>query len=570
MRPFSSLTALSLSLIISSTAAAEAPGFEVHTPDNGASVLLSTVSGTHVNLEAPMLLQRNDDILAAQTADDGHGVTWSLNPALTTGESVRLEFAVCDDAETWCKFFKIAFDFDPAQDLQATRQGSSIEAPPSDAGQGHHPGLLSFAIQDDADAAFEQATNENKLVLLDFHAVWCPPCQQLAAEGMADPDVRAIVDDLVVVQLDADKSTSWSAKSRYAVRGYPTVILARANGQEIARMEGYPGVADLHQWLDRGIRSGHSLRELAQMKAQGDRSPETLTALARALSDLGLNEEAASLYAEVLPALSGQDAIEAHLALLADAAASGSKRSLKKHSKALLAAPAHIKIVYGYYGALSGLPEGSTSLESYIGAQGLAAAEKLIAAPDQTPLQTSDALDAKGTFLEIQGDEAGAKVAYSQAADALLEALDQQPGEGTARFDTFRGPVRALTGLLTAADRPDEAEVFHKELTSTYTSEVTYFYDYARFLKGQERLTDAEPIARQAVEHAHGDNRLWATALLADILVANGKQSEAVDILTSTISETPLPDDPTIRTHRYVKRLEQQLSALEEAPQAAL
>lgn len=567
----SSLTLISLGLAaVAPVAAAAEPGFTVVTADGGDAVSVVTDPGIHVNADAPIFLavDKAATLKGSASKEDGDA-RWKLGQALVPGQWVQLEFALCDDAETWCRFYKVGFDFDPSATAQATRQASGgLDAPPEEHAA-HHPGLLDFAIQDDADAAFARARAEGKLVLMDFHAVWCPPCQMFASEGMADPGVRAMTDKLVVVQLDADVASSWSAKGRYAVRGYPTILLARADGQEISRLEGYPGVEELRRWLDTSTRSGHSLRELAQMRASGDRSPEVLTALARNLADLGLDEEAAQLYAEALPSLSGPEAVDAHLALLQEAAGRAERKAVKAEVSALLKAEPSIRVCYGIYEALSSTPEGNERLDRWLATQGVAAADALASAPGSTAATRGDALEAKGMFLERLEDEAGAKVAFSAAADAWLEVLAALPGEGVEKYTPFRGPARGLTGLLAAADRGEEAEALHKELVAAFPDEVTYFYDYARFLKGQDRLGEAEIQATAAVAQSRGDNRLWSVALLADILAAEDKQDDAIRILKETLDGAVLPDDTSIRTHRYVQRLEKQLEALEGGGQAA-
>lgn len=562
------LASAALTLGLSGDARAGEPGFVVEARADGAEVLVRTEAGVHVNPDAPVALTgaAGAQLTGAAREDDGDAA-WHLATPLAAGERVRLDFALCDDALTWCRFYKIAFDFDPSTLAQSTFQGQGAAASP--APTGNHPGLMPFAIQDDADAAFARAQDEGKLVLIDFYAVWCPPCQQLAAEGMADAEVRAVVDELVVLQLDADRPSSWNAKGRYGVRGYPTVILAKSNGQEVARLEGYPGLKELRRWITTSTQAGHSLEELAQMRAEGDRGPEVLTALARQLGDRGLDEEAVRMWREALPLLSGSDEVDARVALVRDAASRGDKKEVKAQLKAFGALDPDIRVAYGLYDAAQSVPEGQAKLGDQIAQEGLRQSQRLADAPGLTPLERADAWDGVASFDDLLGDEAGAKAASSRTADAYLEALAAQPGAGAARFDAFRGPARGLTSSLRAAGRMDEAEALHKELVAAYPDEVTYFYDYARFLKAGERMEEAEVQARAAVAHAHGDNLLWSTTLLADILVANGKPSEAAAAIQDALANTPVPDDPTIRTHRYVDRLKTQLDAIQSGGQAA-
>ncbi len=74
----------------------------------------------------------------------------------------------------------------------------------------------------------------DKPVLVDFTAVWCPPCK------MIDPIVKQLAQEwdgrVKVVKLDADENPNVLMK--YGVLGIPTLILFKG-GQEAERLTGY-------------------------------------------------------------------------------------------------------------------------------------------------------------------------------------------------------------------------------------------------------------------------------------------------------------------------------------------
>jgi len=81
-------------------------------------------------------------------------------------------------------------------------------------------------------ASFDEALKSDKLVVVDFTASWCPPCQAIAPkfEKMAEemPDV-----DFVKVDVDANSETSSACK----IQCMPTFHLYRA-GKKVGSMEG--------------------------------------------------------------------------------------------------------------------------------------------------------------------------------------------------------------------------------------------------------------------------------------------------------------------------------------------
>jgi thioredoxin 1 len=88
--------------------------------------------------------------------------------------------------------------------------------------------------------AMKQANEQQKPVMIDFMTDWCRWCDTLDANTYSDPQVAGFVDsNLVALKIDAEKGEGVVLAKKYGVRGYPTILLARANGEEIDRLVGY-------------------------------------------------------------------------------------------------------------------------------------------------------------------------------------------------------------------------------------------------------------------------------------------------------------------------------------------
>jgi thioredoxin-related protein len=104
----------------------------------------------------------------------------------------------------------------------------------------------------DLPKAMEQAKAQKKMVLLDFTGSdWCPPCKALHKNVLTSGEFSKFAkDNLVLVELDFPKSKAQTPElkaanqelsKKYAVRGFPTIIVLDADGKELFKKVGYGG-----------------------------------------------------------------------------------------------------------------------------------------------------------------------------------------------------------------------------------------------------------------------------------------------------------------------------------------
>lgn len=117
----------------------------------------------------------------------------------------------------------------------------------------------------DYESAFVKAKQENKHVLINFTGSdWCGWCKRLDAEVFTQPEFQKYAkENLVLLKLDFPRRTPQSKEEKiknqqlaqqFAVRGFPTILIAKANQQVVLRT-GYQrgGAASYVQHLDRAI-----------------------------------------------------------------------------------------------------------------------------------------------------------------------------------------------------------------------------------------------------------------------------------------------------------------------------
>jgi len=98
------------------------------------------------------------------------------------------------------------------------------------------------------DANFDEITNTDKPVLVDFWAEWCPPCK------MIGPVVEELATDYagkaVIGKIDVDSNPNISAK--FGIRSIPTLLVIK-NGKIVEKQVGAAPKSVLSQKLDAHI-----------------------------------------------------------------------------------------------------------------------------------------------------------------------------------------------------------------------------------------------------------------------------------------------------------------------------
>ena len=93
------------------------------------------------------------------------------------------------------------------------------------------------------EAEFEtEVLKSSKPVLVDFFAVWCPPCRALA------PVVDEISESGIIKVVKVDIDEAKTIASKYRIFSVPTLIIFK-NGQAMDSKVGFTSKTDIEAWV---------------------------------------------------------------------------------------------------------------------------------------------------------------------------------------------------------------------------------------------------------------------------------------------------------------------------------
>ena len=82
-------------------------------------------------------------------------------------------------------------------------------------------------------ANFDSIINDNKLVVVDFHALWCGPCK--AQSPILKEVASELGDRIRVIKIDVDQNNEIS--NRYQIQSVPTLMIFK-NGNLLWKHSG--------------------------------------------------------------------------------------------------------------------------------------------------------------------------------------------------------------------------------------------------------------------------------------------------------------------------------------------
>jgi thiol-disulfide isomerase/thioredoxin len=114
-----------------------------------------------------------------------------------------------------------------------------------------------------------RATQQGKVILVDFDADWCSWCTKMHGEVLSrDTFKEFAAANLILLRMDYPMPESRRSPAAVAllnrcnVTMFPTLLIMKSNGEEVARYTGYAVESVIVQWLTTNVAGGETAHSI--------------------------------------------------------------------------------------------------------------------------------------------------------------------------------------------------------------------------------------------------------------------------------------------------------------------
>jgi len=515
--------------------------------------------GLHFNKEAPNKAEamvKGDWVKADKVEARGTGLTATWSQTIDPCSGVKAELFVCDDKNTFCLPRNLTFKCKKGKFISSpTIRNDPLNKPkfvPNEKQDAHF-------ILNDADQALSLARETHKPILIDFFGIWCPPCNELDETVYNTPEFRRASDQFILLKLDSDSPASWKLKSKYNITGYPTIIFATESGDEISRLIGYRPKLEFVGAMTEAIKNKDNGIETKKLKAESNDK------IAYELGNSYLEKEEyflADYYLLrasrhwTLPDIRRNKLMSAQLGLHSKAESIEDKKVYEKLLVHALEWYPRQTEVFDRTERLIALAQELNDKEAthlaYI--TEISTAKWYMNHPKAlkgTDIVRGDLYEILGSAYEAIDEKQKSLDAYSDGAKEYLREIKSAGLDENSE----RGYNLERIYCLWKSGQIEQAQKIYESFERQYPKEFTFYYQHAKLLKALKSYKGAEEKALKAFEFSYGDNRLRVAALLAEVYQSENDKKKAIEILDNAMTQSTLPEDKTIRSHRYFNKL---------------
>jgi len=404
--------------------------------------------------------------------------------------------------------------------------------------------------------SFSDAKRTMRPVLISFHGIWCPACNELEEKVFESSDFLQKSKKFQLLKVDADAKASWQLKDKYKVGGYPTIVFTNSKGDEIYRVVGYRAPEEFFKVMD--LVASAKGKDLNQSCKSGD--AEDLWRCAVVCTERKDWACADGAYKKLESHLK-PGSVRYEQARLYTVQRSENDELKRDGYERLFTessdSPQALYWVLDYLKLFEGGEKRPPKKEVL---------EKLVAnypkykedpRAAEAGVTLTDMAQIRAILLDKLNRHEEAVAAWKEAA-ALLDKLAQEMPKGTVA----RGFTLERISCLEEAGDSEAALKLSNEYRQKFPKEFTFHYASASILEHTKKYAEALPVAQEAYKYAYGDNKVRVGTLLVNLYATTPDKVSAKKIYEEVKKEIAPAAQLEVRTHRYLKKLEEAFSRI--------
>lgn len=503
---------------------------------SGQDIQLKLKEGFHFNEKAPNQFKLDEQkLLPSSQSTHEMKFHWIKNWSQGQGS-----IYVCDDAQTYCETHQLKIKRAVAAAVAAGSVGEKVsgvkaQEKPETTPAGSVPKAGAAAkkkaaieinesgfILDRLDEGLRRAKKENKLVIAEFGAPWCPGCVRYEKEIFPTAKFKELTKTFVKVSLNADLVENFKWSEKYEIHGIPAMVILDSRGRVQYRIEDFLPI----EKLEKSFADLKNKNELFKVRHMIENGKEK-AGFARLENLNPRPNEYWPLKIEF--AKKKKDSADLIRTLqLAIESEPGTSRSLSWRSE-----------------LISALPDSAIDEKS----QHLKSAEKLLEKwlGDSQELKKAVENDSPGEFLGYEK-----LLVMFEYADVLQAGKVEESkilahwkkAAGIAKDYSIdlnqHGPALRYLITLVLAEKFDEALEHVNRMLVIYKDNFDLLRRKTKILLSKKEFSQAEQLAKSLLPHALGRNEYWVSESLVKAYLGQSKKEEAKNYLQSLLQRPEL------------------------------
>jgi len=382
-------------------------------------------------------------------------------------------------------------------------------------------------IEGDLAEALKKSKLQNKPILIDFSARWCPGCVRYEQEVFPTREFKALTSDFVKVKIDLDIFENQLIAEKYKVKFIPTLVIVDSEEKEIDRLVDFQPLGKLSAFLRVVLEDPTPIETLSKNLVSV--RPVDRRRVGRRLLATGHYAEAIEVLEDIEPVPT--ELLEARLSLARFVAAENesTKDALIKELRSSIKAEPRSYRSISWRTELAELVE-ETKEKVSLRQAGVELADKLL---------TDEKLLNEVVIAENFGEGAGyEKIFIAMSRAELIEASGASAEEIKSAWQYAAnvgrsikipsskiGPSMRWLIILVQAAEYAEAEKLARRLLAFDKNNPELQRRLLRTLVEQGKSKEAVDVGKQALRGSYGRNKIWVVEQLAKAYLASHNTS---------------------------------------------